>query len=49
MNDSVPLRAVPPADVTVAESFGSHVCSEAVEVESFTTTHSLWLESLDPR
>jgi len=48
VNDREPLSAVPPADVTVAESFGSQVCADVADVESRTVKHSLCLASLDP-
>jgi hypothetical protein len=48
VNDSVPLRFVPPVDVTVAESFGSQFCADVVPVVSFTWKHSPVVASLEP-
>ncbi|WP_157623114.1 hypothetical protein [Terrabacter sp. Root181] len=41
MKDKVPFKAVPPADVMVAESFGSQTCAEVADVVSATKKHSL--------
>ena len=46
---SVPLRAMPPVEVTVAESFGSQFCNVEIDVESLTVKHSVWVASLEPR
>jgi hypothetical protein len=45
---SVPVKAVPPALVTVAVSFGSQSCTLLSDAESRTVKHSVCDESLDP-
>jgi len=47
VNDSEPLSAVPPADVMVAESFGSQFCVDAADEVSLTVKHSDTRESLE--
>jgi hypothetical protein len=41
VKSTVPLTVVPPAVVTVAESFGSHLCAVVIEDVSLTVKHSL--------
>jgi len=47
VNDSEPLRAVPPADEMVAESFGSQFCADVADVVSLTVKHSETRASLE--
>ena len=47
VNDSDPLKGA--AEVTVAESFGSHVCAEDVDDVVDTVKHSLSRLSLEAR
>jgi len=46
VNDTVPLRAVPPAEVIVAESFGSQVWWVVADDVSVTVRHSPLDESV---
>src|SRR6266508_1451585 len=41
VNDRLPFRGEPPADVTVAVSFGSQFCADVSDDVSVTTKHSL--------